>query len=173
LARRGAGALIEGPDGEALNRNLEDIDATTATPAAISFLDDGDGLIVAIGALRRDGETIAEVKRMRVLRTGSVKDVAEKCSVRSSRGHPDLVLRRSSSTLRSSWLPHGRYTQAAFTLRLAALGSSGIDLSSCGRTCKAAAPAINVAFAVPFLPMQVDRPQPKPGQHSLRRGGVF
>jgi hypothetical protein len=77
--------------------------------------------------------------------------------VRSSRGHPDLVFGRSSSTLRSSWLRHGRYTQAAFTLRLAALGSSGIHLSSCGRTCRAAAPAINVAFAVPSLPTQVDQ----------------
>lgn len=88
---RGSRRPCDAPDGKALNRDLEDIEANYVDTGGDFLVDDVDGAIVAIGAPGRDGQTTAEAKRMRCIRTGGVNDVAEKCSVRSSRGHAELV----------------------------------------------------------------------------------
>jgi len=66
LALRGAGALIEGPDGEALDRDLDDVEASYIEVSGEFLVDDVDGRIVAMGALRPVGSRHAELKRMRV-----------------------------------------------------------------------------------------------------------
>lgn len=66
LALLGAGSLIEGPDAEALDRDLDDIEASYIDAGGDFLVDDVDGQIVAMGALRPDGMASAELKRMRV-----------------------------------------------------------------------------------------------------------
>jgi GNAT superfamily N-acetyltransferase len=60
------GALIEGPDGDALNRDLDDVEAAYIEPGGEFLVDDVEGRIVAMGGLRPQGTTRAELKRMRV-----------------------------------------------------------------------------------------------------------
>jgi N-acetylglutamate synthase-like GNAT family acetyltransferase len=66
LALRSVDSLIEGPDAVALDRDLEDIGANYIEAGGDFFVDDEEGQIVAMGGLRPDGGTSAEVKRMRV-----------------------------------------------------------------------------------------------------------
>jgi GNAT superfamily N-acetyltransferase len=66
LALRGVGALIEGPAGEALDRDLDDVEASYIEVSGEFLVDDVDGRIVAMGALRPVGSGRAELKRMRV-----------------------------------------------------------------------------------------------------------
>ncbi|MGA8417481.1 MAG: GNAT family N-acetyltransferase [Candidatus Dormiibacterota bacterium] len=60
------GALIDGPDGEALDRDLDDVAAAYIEPGGDFLVDDVDGRIVAMGGLRPQGTRSAELKRMRV-----------------------------------------------------------------------------------------------------------
>jgi GNAT superfamily N-acetyltransferase len=66
LALRGVGALIEGPDGEALDRDLDDVEASYIEVSGEFLVDDVHGRIVAMGGLRPEGTARAELKRMRV-----------------------------------------------------------------------------------------------------------
>lgn len=66
LALRGVGALIQGPDAEALDRDLHDINASYIGAGGDFLVDDVDGRIIAMGALRPDGAGTAELKRLRV-----------------------------------------------------------------------------------------------------------
>ena len=66
LALRGVGALIAGPDGDALDRDLHDIEASYIKVRGEFLVDSVDGRIVAMGGLRPVGTARAELKRMRV-----------------------------------------------------------------------------------------------------------
>lgn len=66
LALRDAGAFIEGIDGESLDRDLDDIAATYIISGGDFLVDDEDGRIVAMGAVRPLQPARAELKRMRV-----------------------------------------------------------------------------------------------------------
>jgi GNAT superfamily N-acetyltransferase len=66
LALRRVGALVEGPDGEALDRDLDDVEATYIEPGGEFLVDEVDGRIIAMGGLRPAGAARAELKRMRV-----------------------------------------------------------------------------------------------------------
>jgi GNAT superfamily N-acetyltransferase len=60
------GALIAGPDGDALDRDLDDIEASYIKVRGEFLVDSVDGRIVAMGGLRPVGTARAELKRMRV-----------------------------------------------------------------------------------------------------------
>jgi GNAT superfamily N-acetyltransferase len=66
LALRKVSALIDGPAGEALDRDLDDVEATYIEPGGEFLVDDVDGRIIAMGGLRPEGTARAELKRMRV-----------------------------------------------------------------------------------------------------------
>lgn len=66
LALRGAGALIQGPGAEVLDRDLDDIESSYIDAGGDFPVDDVDGQIIAMGALRPDGVATDELKRMRV-----------------------------------------------------------------------------------------------------------
>jgi GNAT superfamily N-acetyltransferase len=155
--RRGAGALIEGPDGEALNRDLEDIEANYSDTGGDFLVDDVDGLIVAIGALRRDGETTAEVQRMRVhpiwQRRGRGREMLRAIESRApGLGFRTLLLDTTEQLVAARSL----YASSGYveTRRAGRYGHTFVFMR---KDLKAAAPAINVAFAVPSLPRQVDQ----------------
>ena len=66
LALRGVGALITGPDGDALDRDLNDIEGSYVEVGGEFLVDSVGGRIVAMGGLRPVAAARAELKRMRV-----------------------------------------------------------------------------------------------------------